>query len=269
MATSARQRAGGTEIPVLDRKLIPWLLVEQMREVDRLMIEEFQISLVRMMENAGSCLAELARALLGGGAHGERIVVLAGSGGNGGGGLVAARHLINAGAEVEVRLSAPRDQITPVPAEQLSILERMGVRCGIELPTLDDPALVLDAILGYSQHGQPFGAAAKLIEWTAGRRVLALDTPSGLELSTGTVHSPHVAAEATMTLALPKQALRAADARASVGDVYLADISVPAHLYAQMGLSYRSPFGEGRIVRLGMASTDLDPSPRADEATSE
>jgi len=261
MATSARQRAGHPAIPVLDGELVPWLSVKQMREVDRVMTEELQITLQRMMENAGSCLAELARALLGGNASRERVVVLAGPGGNGGGGLVAARHLVNAGAEVEVCLSAPRDQITSVPAEQLSILERMGVAWSTGRPALEDPALVIDAILGYSQHGEPFGAAARLIEWTARRRVLALDTPSGLELTTGAVRSPHVTAEATMTLALPKQGLRAADARASVGDLYLADISVPADVYVQMGLSYRSPFGEGRLVRLGTTGTDRDTQP--------
>jgi hypothetical protein len=42
---------------------------------------------------------------------------------------------------------------------------------------------VLDALLGYSQHGDPRGEAADLIRWSSGRRVLALDVPSGLESS--------------------------------------------------------------------------------------
>jgi NAD(P)H-hydrate epimerase len=78
-------------IPFVDQQEVPWLSVEQMREVDRLMVEVFGITLVRMMENAGSCLAELACHLLGGGPAGQEVVVLAGPGGNGGGGLVSAR----------------------------------------------------------------------------------------------------------------------------------------------------------------------------------
>ena len=48
-------------------------------------------------------------------------------GGNGGGGLVAARHLLVADAEVEVHLTDPAEKLAPTTAEQLAILERMGV----------------------------------------------------------------------------------------------------------------------------------------------
>jgi hypothetical protein len=77
-----------TDFPSVAAGSIPWLTVTQMREVDRLMIEEFAISLEQMMENAGRNLALLARHLLGGDARGRRVLVLAGTGGNGGGGLV-------------------------------------------------------------------------------------------------------------------------------------------------------------------------------------
>jgi NAD(P)H-hydrate repair Nnr-like enzyme with NAD(P)H-hydrate epimerase domain len=39
---------------------IPALTTEQMREVDRLMVETYHISLLQIMENAGRNLAELA-----------------------------------------------------------------------------------------------------------------------------------------------------------------------------------------------------------------
>src|SRR5207247_11101476 len=109
-----------------DARAVPWLSVGQMRDVDRIMIEELRISLVRMMENAGRSLAQLARWLLGGDARGRSILVLAGPGGNGGGGLVAARHLALAGAEVVVALSVPGERFAPVPAEQLGIASRPG-----------------------------------------------------------------------------------------------------------------------------------------------
>ena len=65
---------------------LPALSTVQMVEVDRLMIEEWQILLIQMMENAGRNLAHLARArFLDGGPRGKKVVLLAGTGGNGGG----------------------------------------------------------------------------------------------------------------------------------------------------------------------------------------
>ncbi len=76
----------------------PTVSAEQMREVDRMMVEDLGIQLLQMMENAGRALAHRARVMLGGEAVGRRVTVLAGSGGNGGGGLVAGRRLALWGA---------------------------------------------------------------------------------------------------------------------------------------------------------------------------
>lgn len=230
---------------------LPWLTVEQMREVDRIMVEDLGISLERMMENAGRNLAQLARKLMGGDARGRVVVVLAGPGGNGGGGLVAARHLAGAGARVVVGLGTPATQMASVPAEQLAILERIGVSAQLGLDgemTAAEPELVLDSLLGYSQRGAPYGVAAALIRWSAGRRVLALDVPSGLELATGRLRTPHIRAEATMTLAAPKRGLAAAPQ--AVGTLFLADISVPALAYERLGAHYETPFGRGPLVEV-------------------
>jgi NAD(P)H-hydrate epimerase len=237
--------------PRVEAAALPWLSVEQMRDVDRLMLDELGISLVRMMENAGRSLGVLVRSLLDGSVEAQRVLVMAGPGGNGGGGLVAARHLAVAGALVEVRLATPPERLTPVPAEQLQILRRMGVGVGVGPPSVPvDADLVIDALLGYSQTGDPRGDAARLIEWSAGRRVLALDNPSGLELSTGRARTPCVHAEATMTLALPKLGLRTTTATDIVGRLFLADISVPAVVYERLGLRYGSPFAASPIVEL-------------------
>ena len=83
--------------------------------------------------------------------------------------------------------------------------------------------------------------------------ILALDVPSGLDASTGVAFDPAICATATMTLALPKQGLRVADASALVGELYLADISVPPELYgrAPLGLPVESIFALDDIVRIG------------------
>jgi hypothetical protein len=125
-----RYGAAAMRLPSVAAESLPWLSVAQMREVDRLMIEEFAISLEQMMENAGRNLALLARHLLGGDARGRRVLVLAGTGGNGGGGLAGARHLLVAGADVSIAIAAPPEQLAPVTRKQYETLTRLGVQPG-------------------------------------------------------------------------------------------------------------------------------------------
>src|SRR5438093_9955181 len=121
---------------------VPSLTTDQMREVDRIMIEDFHIELTQMMENAGRGLADLAMRRFGP----DSVVVLAGPGGNGGGGLVAARHLANRGVAVSIVASSADLEMTPAAAHQVDIVRRMG------LDVSADPApaqLVVDALVGY------------------------------------------------------------------------------------------------------------------------
>ncbi len=233
----------------------PVVTAAQMREVDRVMIDDIGIDLVRMMENAGRVLAELAVRVF----DPDRVVVLAGSGGNGGGGLVAARHLSNRGRDVRVVLAKDPAVLTGVPAQQHAILRRMGVDvssvqddCDLSgMTALAGGAdLIIDALLGYSLAGDPRGPAAALIEWanTYPAPVLALDTPSGLDVTSGRVGHPCIRAVATLTLALPKRGLLGA---APVGDLWLADISVPAVVYQSLNIEIGDIFH-----RTGLATLD-------------
>jgi NAD(P)H-hydrate epimerase len=226
----------------VDRRDVPALTTDQMREVDRAMIEDLHIELMQMMENAGRSLAELALARF----APVTLTVLAGPGGNGGGGLVAARHLVNRGRIVSVVLSEP-DSLTPVPAHQADILARMGAVMATAPPEAD---LVVDALIGYSLRDDPTGRAAALIQWANQQPapVLALDAPSGLDVSTGIAGTPHIQATATLTLALPKVGLIDAPA---VGELYLADISVPAIIYQRLGLTPPNLFRDNVIISLG------------------
>jgi NAD(P)H-hydrate epimerase len=246
----------GTVLPSVAGADVPWLSVSEMRAIDAVMVDELGIELKQMMENAGRNLATLVRILLGGSAADRSVTVLAGAGGNGGGGLVTARHLRGAGASVRVALATERGRLAPVTCHQLRILDRLEVP--VEqgaTAVIGSPDLVVDALLGYSQTGQPRGPAADLISAAAGQRVLSLDVPSGLELETGTLHAPCIRAEATMTLAAPKAGL-AGLAAAAVGDLYLADISVPSEAFTRIGRDAPPPFADGPLVRvLGPGTT--------------
>ena len=236
---------------------VPSLSVEQMVEVDRAMIEDLGIDLIQMMENAGRARAQVARArFLDGDAGGRSVTVLAGSGGNGGGAMVAARRLHGFGARVAVYVAHGRGGLRGVPLRQREILERIGVevaeagRVGGSLPA----DLVIDGVIGYSLRGSPTGAPAALISWanTQAAPILALDTPSGIDPGSGAVFDPAIRADATMTLALPKRGLRIPATADRVGELYLADISVPPSLYASdaLGLEVGPIFARSDIVRL-------------------
>ena len=236
---------------------MPYLTTEQMVEVDRAMIEDARIELIQMMENAGRNLAHLARRrFLNGDPVGRRVVVLAGTGGNGGGALVGARRLHNWGVDIHVFITRTPDRFAPIPRHQLDILTRMRVPVATADRITDEqvPTLIVDGVIGYNLKGAPAGAAAMLIEWANAQEapVLALDAPSGLDTTTGTVYEPAVRADATMTLALPKEGLRAPGVALHVGELYLADISVPPSLYAEpaLGLAVGPLFARDDVIPL-------------------
>ena len=241
--TSAGQAGKRGGFPNASASSIPAVTAEQMREVDRLAVEEFSLLLIQMMENAGIRLAELALQRF----EPQAVTVLCGPGGNGGGGLVAARHLANHGVRVAVTLAADRGRLGEVPRHQLAILARMGVPIGTE-PVAGE--LTLDALIGYSLRGDPRARAAELIRWANDQEapVCSLDVPSGLDATTGDVRDPCVRATATLTLAMPKTGLGgAADV---VGELYLADISIPPELYSDLGIEMGPIFKSGPILRL-------------------
>jgi NAD(P)H-hydrate epimerase len=112
----------------------------------------------------------------------------------------------------------------------------------------------MDAMLGYGAKEDPRPPVADWIQLAnqSRRPILSLDSPSGLDTTTGIPGSPCIQASATLTLALPKTGLLAPRAKPFVGDLYLADIGVPTELYAapSLGLHVLSPFTEDTIVKL-------------------
>ena len=135
----------------------------------------------------------------------------------------------------------------------------MAPRVGVTIGSADamesaEPAdIVLDGVIGYSLEGAPRGDAGALIRWANAQPspVLSLDSPSGIDTTTGTISDPAIRATATMTLALPKEGLRAPDVQAHVGELYLADISVPAELYKRfLDIEVGPIFAKSDILRL-------------------
>lgn len=230
--------------PTVASHELAWIDAPTMREIDRRMIDEAGITLLQMMENAGRSLATVVRKEY----DPTSVVILAGAGGNGGGGLVAARHLHDWGVEVRVVLTSDRHRLSDAAAHQLAIIEWLGLDVSVLDPRtgLDDCDVVIDAMVGYSLRGPLSGASAAACGLVAnsGAAVVSLDLPSGLP-ATGRPAGPSVAADATMTLCLPKSAL--ADAE-GVGRLFVADISVPATLAEDVTGGPAPPFNRGPIL---------------------
>lgn len=228
-----------TEFVTPDGRVVPAVTAAQMRAVDRVAVEEFHFGVFGMMENAGRTLAHHARRFDG------PVTVLAGAGGNGGGGLACARHLTNRSVPVEVVLDRDPGEIAGPAGRQARTLDAMGVPMAVGPDALADPGLVVDALVGYGLSGPLGGTAAELVEAIdPGADVLSLDVPSGVDATTGQRPGPAVDPDRTLTLALPKTGLT------DCGDLVLADIAIPAGVYAALDIDYESPFDDDYWVEV-------------------
>ncbi|TDA66958.1 MAG: NAD(P)H-hydrate dehydratase [Clostridia bacterium] len=219
----------------------------EMGNLDRMTAEQYFLPSLILMENAGLAVVHAIRQELGPDLAGKRIWIFAGKGNNGGDGLVVARHLINAGAEVKIFLLArPEDLrgdaevnyrvLRAMQATFYPVLEEKDVqRADIALLYAD---LIVDAIYGTGFKGAALGVPARVIELVnqTGKPVVAVDLPSGLEADTGKVNGPCVRATRTVTLALPKLGLVLEPGAGYVGQLTVADISIPCALVTSQPL---------------------------------
>ncbi len=227
-----------------------YLTASEMAEIDRAAIEDYGIDVLSLMENAGAGVASLTRKMLGGEVAGRRVHCLVGKGNNGGDGLVAARRLHNWGARIMVVLGGEKTEFRDVPAKQFETVVKMGIPVRGPEADLSGADLLVDALLGYGSKGDPREPVAGLIRRAnaSGIPALAVDIPSGMDATTGEPGEPCVVAKATVTFGLPKTGFLNPRARRFVGELYLADISMPERVYS--GISQRGIFGSDALVRI-------------------
>jgi len=220
---------------------------EDVRLFDGIAMDRYCIPGIVLMENAGWRAAREAWAMLGFEASAP-VLVLAGAGNNGGDGFVLARHLKSWGVDVRCILVAPRERVLEDAKTNLDLAEAAGVEI-LKSPmpeavdaclagALDelgnsDNGLVADALLGTGLSGRVRGAPGRAIEILSERkpRLLAVDTPSGLDANTGEVLGASTTAERTVTFAFPKPGFTQGEGPARSGEVIVADISMPRALW--------------------------------------
>jgi hydroxyethylthiazole kinase-like uncharacterized protein yjeF len=199
------------------------------------------VTTLQLMEVAGWQVARCAWHRLGGPAA---VGVIAGYGNNGGDGLVAARHLATWGCAMWVLVLGGEARVTGVVREHVLSARR----CGVDVVVDGDAALVggilsrtelgIDAILGTGLRSAPREPQASAIRAIneSGIPILSVDVPSGLDATTGEAFDPTVRAAMTCTLTAMKRGLRRGDAVAYAGDIWVADIGMPATAWLEAGL---------------------------------
>ncbi|MBD3313116.1 NAD(P)H-hydrate epimerase [Candidatus Woesearchaeota archaeon] len=214
---------------------IPTVTVEQMREIDRLMPDEFNIGLLQMMENAGRLIANAAQDIF----RPKTATVLVGPGNNGADGLVAARYLHNKGVDVEVVLSLDPGDLSDVGAQHLDTLKILGIP--VKQSIGKRPDLFIDCLLGYSTSGAPYGRVAEIMgEATVLETpVLSCDVPSGFELSTGQWHKPAFEGAVCITLGMPKKGMAN---NPGIKKLLVGDLGIPPEAYKSIGIDVPNLF---------------------------
>ena len=89
--------------------------------------------------------------------------------------------------------------------------------------------LIIDGIFGTGFRGNPEGTIARTIQMVKESKcpVLAIDIPSGLDSDSGQAGQPCIQADYTVTLAWPKRGLVVFPGKSYVGQLFVADISLP------------------------------------------
>lgn len=220
------------------------MTAEQMVGADR-KAQRLGVAGRELMEQAGTAVAVAARALLNSTDRPSsgQVLILAGPGNNGGDAFVAARRLAEAGiGSYVVLVGAATKPGTPDAAanwarlDTVKRVQRMHAGSGREVAILlngiERGALVIDGLLGTGVRGvlrEPVAQAVDLClaARRAGVPILAIDTPTALDLTSGEPSEPNVRADLTVTFHRPKQGLLTRTGRVHAGLVFVAPIGIP------------------------------------------
>ncbi|HQT60804.1 MULTISPECIES: NAD(P)H-hydrate dehydratase [unclassified Acidiphilium] len=178
---------------------------------------------IALMENAGAAVARVVRRRFRPG----RVLVLAGPGNNGGDGYVAARHLALRGWPVDVAPVAP-----PRPGSDAAAMAALwrGPVVPPDRGRVVVADIVIDAVFGAGLTRDIDPAIAELL--AAARRIVAIDTPSGVDGATGLVRGRPAQAQLTVTFEARKPGHLLYPGRELCGETLCVAIGMPAAAFA-------------------------------------
>lgn len=197
------------------------LSLASFKEMDYLAVEQYELPIELMMENAGLQLARLITM-----SANKKSTIQIGIGNNGGGGLVAARRLSAWG--FEVFLDIPVEITKEIPVKQLD----RALLFGAKKETIVAPDIWVDAYLGFSQRlplSAIFLERMQAANASAALRI-SLDIPMGISTD---LNQPMFNANQVLTLAAPKDILNTLPPET---DIRIADLGIPYPIYKKFGI---------------------------------
>ena len=209
---------------------------EQVRELDRIAIDELGIPGLTLMQRAGHAAFEALRRRW---PRARHVGVLCGTGNNGGDGFVLASLAQAAGLRVDVWQVGDADRTCGDALSARQQMEAAGLRAeafvGQDLSAVD---VLVDGLLGTGLSGEVSGSWREAIEAVNAAResgcgVLALDIPSGLHADTGAVLGAAVRAQVCVTFIGLKLGLFTGQGPDYCGEVLFDDLDVPPQTYTR------------------------------------
>jgi len=210
---------------------------EQMRELDRLTIQQYGVASLTLMERAGDAITQAIVERFTRNAK-KGVLIVAGKGNNGGDGFVVARMLKKKRIPCEVALLARQDELSADATHNLraflklkgKVTEIAGDNLDLLSQRLSKNGLIVDAILGTGMKNDVRGRFAEAITLlnASGLPIVAVDIPSGLDADKGTPLGVAIQAELTVALGLAKLGEVIYPGVNFVGALAVADIGIDA-----------------------------------------
>ena len=210
--------------------------ISEIREMDKQATDVYGIPAAILMENAGNAVYQAIRREVE--ISGYKFVVLCGPGNNGGDGFVVARLLQANGAHVSVFTLAGTNIYQNEAKKNLDILTRFPVNIDNTLSiirikrAIQSSDFIIDALLGTGVDRPVYGIFKQVIELVnqSGRKVFAVDIPSGINGDTGQEMGVSIKADYTVSFGLPKIGNLLYPGYGQSGKLYVSRISTPTTL---------------------------------------
>lgn len=213
--------------------------------------------LVRMQEVASTRIADFLMYHLESVQSTDPLCFVVGKGNNGANGIAAARILHCRGRQNVSVFLAFVEEMNDMAKEQLQLYRSFGGNLAPSLAKglLNPTGIIIDALLGTGIMKSPTGILRGLItSFNSSRnRVLALDLPSGLQLSTGEASNPCVQATWTFNFHIPKRGQMTTKAKEKIGELWTADTGLTYTAWNDVGVhtqTLSNLYKEGPIRRI-------------------
>ncbi len=195
------------------------------KKLDKLASEKYGIPEIQLMENAGKAIFDEINKNI----SAKSFAVFCGKGNNGGDGFVVARLLKNNGCEVKVYLTHEETELSETARIAYGKMKKENIQILKVTDSVEEDAVVIDALLGISVSGAPRGDIKLAIDKISSmsNMVVSVDIPSGLCADSGNVLGSVVTADYTYTLALDKKGLNINQGILVCGIKKVLDIGIP------------------------------------------